>query len=92
MSKLLTCVLFLTVALSSTTAASDPPLARVVNVLSCDILVVSIHNRAEIVQLYGVECPERGHAGWLKARDHTRQMVLHKQVVLGRPLGTPINI
>ena len=51
-----------------------------------DVLIVSIDHRAEVVHLYGVECPERGEAGWLKARDCTEQMVLYKQVVL-EPVG-----
>ena len=80
MIKLLTYVLFLMVALSGTATASDPLQVRVVNVLSCDMLVVSVDNRAEIVHLYGVASPERDQLGWFKARDYTRQMVLHKLV------------
>jgi endonuclease YncB( thermonuclease family) len=72
--------------LSSIATASDPLKARVVNVLSGDTLIVSIDHQAEIVQLYGVECPERGEAGWLKARDYTEQLVLYKQIVL-EPVG-----
>lgn len=82
MKKTLTYVLLLLVALSSSATASDPLKARVVNVLSGDTLIVSIDHQAEIVQLYGVDCPERDDAGWLKARDYIRQMVLHKQIVL----------
>jgi hypothetical protein len=48
---------------------------------------VSIDHEAEVVHLYGVECPKRGQAGWLKARDYTEQMVLYKQVVV-EPVGT----
>jgi endonuclease YncB( thermonuclease family) len=86
MTKLLTHVLFLMVALSSPAAASDLLNARVVNVMTGDILIVSIDHRAEVVHLYGIDCPERGQAGWLKARDYTEQMVLYKQVVL-EPVG-----
>ena len=86
MTKLLTYVLLLMVALSSSATASDPLKARVVNAMTGDVLIVSIHHRAEVVHLYGVGCPKRGQAGWLKARDYTEQMVLYKQVVL-EPVG-----
>ena len=87
MIKLLSYVLILMVALSSTAAASDPVKGRVVNVMTGDILIVSVDHRAEVVHLYGVKCPERGEAGWLKARNYTEQMVLYKQIVL-EPVGT----
>jgi endonuclease YncB( thermonuclease family) len=86
MTKLLSYVLFLMVALSIPATASDLLKARVVNVITGDILIVSIHHRAEVVHLYGVECPERGQAGWLKARNYTEQMVLYKQIVV-EPVG-----
>lgn len=86
MTKLLSYVLILMVVLSSTAAASDLLKARVVNVMTGDILIISIDHRAEVVHLYGVECPERGEAGWLKARNYTERMVLYKQIVL-EPVG-----
>lgn len=86
MTKLLIYVLFLMVALSSTAAASDRLNARVVNVMTGDMLIVSIDHQAEVVHLYGVDCPARGKSGWLKARDYTEQMVLYKQVVV-EPVG-----
>jgi hypothetical protein len=86
MAKILTYVLLLMVALSSPATASDLLNARVVNVMTGDILIVSIDHRAEVVHLYGVACPERGEAGWLKARDYTEQLVLYKQIVL-EPVG-----
>jgi endonuclease YncB( thermonuclease family) len=86
MTKLLTYVLFLMVALSSPATASDLLKARVVNVMTGDTLIVSIDHRAEVVNLYGVECPGRGEAGWVKARDYTEQMVLYKQVLV-EPVG-----
>jgi hypothetical protein len=86
MTKPLSYVLILMVALISTATASDPVKGRVVNVMTGDILIVSVDHRAEVVHLYGVECPERGEAGWLKARNYTEQMVLYKQIVL-EPVG-----
>jgi hypothetical protein len=74
------------VVLSSTATASDPVKGRVVNVMTGDILIVSVDHRAEVVHLYGVECPERGEAGWLKVRNYTEQLVLYKQIVL-EPVG-----
>jgi hypothetical protein len=86
MTKLLSYVLILMVVLISTATASDPVKARVVNVMTGDILIVSIDHRAEVVHLYGVKCPERGETGWLKARNYTEQLVLYKQIVL-EPVG-----
>jgi hypothetical protein len=87
MIKLLSYVLILMVVLSSTATASDPVKGRVVNVMTGDILIVSVDHRAEVVHLYGVECPERGEAGWLKVRNYTEQLVLYKQIVL-EPVGS----
>jgi hypothetical protein len=79
--------LLLLVVISSPGALADSALeARVVNVLSGDMLVVSIDGRAEIVHLYCVQCPKRGEAGWLKARNYTQSMVLHKKIVV-EPVG-----
>lgn len=86
MTKLLTYVLLLMVASSTIATAQSPLEARVVNVLAGDLLIVSIDHEAEVVHLYGVDCPKRGQTGWLEARNYTEQMVLYKQIVL-EPVG-----
>jgi hypothetical protein len=71
MTKLLSYVHILMVALSGTATASDLLNARVVNVMTGDILIISIDHRSEVVHLYDVECPERGEVGRLEARNYT---------------------
>ena len=50
-----------------------------------DILIVSVEHRAEVVHLYGVECPKRGQAGWLKARQAEVLGVPYAHVVFTLP-------
>lgn len=66
---------------SSNGLIADPALeGRVVNVLAGDLLIVSVDRQAEIVQLYGVDCPDRDEIGWLQVREFTRKMILNKDI------------
>ncbi len=51
-----------------------------VAVISGDIIKVMHGGEAELIRLYGIDCPDRGQAYWVEAKLFTSGMVLEKQV------------
>ncbi len=54
--------------------------AKVVDVYDGDTLILSDEGRAEIIQLFGVDCPEKEQPFGLRATDYSRNMVSGKNI------------
>lgn len=54
--------------------------AKVVDVYDGDTLILSDGGRARIIQLFGVDCPEKGQPFGLRATDHSRNIVAGKDI------------
>jgi endonuclease YncB( thermonuclease family) len=54
--------------------------AKVVDVYDGDILIISDDGRARIIQLFGVDCPEKEQPYGLRATDCSRSMVVGKDI------------
>ena len=53
---------------------------RVIHVFDGDTLVISDSGRAEIINLYGIDCPDKQQSFGLEAKDFTSALVAGKQV------------
>ena len=56
--------------------------ARVVSVLDGDTIEVLSNNRTERIRLHGIDCPEKGQAYGMKAKQATSRLVFGKKVTL----------
>ncbi len=54
--------------------------AKVVDVYDGDILILSDDGRARIIQLFGVDCPEKEQPYGLKATNYSRNTVVGKDI------------